>query len=286
MKTEEELLQLRTARFAEQIRLETIKELVSLGFGHIGGCMSICELLAVLYSGGMRRWGEAGGDIFICSKGHAGPAVYAALALSGSMPLSMLNELNRPGTRLPSHCDRRLTPGVDMTTGSLGQGLSVGVGAALGRRLDGLDSRVYVLIGDGEAQEGQIWEAAMAASQYGLSNLVAFIDYNKYQINGAVNEVNDICNFAERFASFRWSTLSVNGHDVGAVRSAIEDARSSKRPTAIILDTVKGYGCKYALEQPRCHSLNMPADKLQESIALTKERIAAYSRALEGGENS
>lgn len=276
-------------RFAHQIRLETLRELVGLGFGHVGGCMSICELLAVLYSGqlhaGPAEKDDPNRDRLICSKGHAGPAVYAALALRGFMPLEMLSTLNRSGTRLPSHCDRNLTPGIDMTTGSLGQGLSVGVGAALGCRLDGRESSLYVIVGDGEAQEGQIWEAAMAASQFQLSNLIVFIDHNGYQINGPISQINDISNFAQRFESFGWNTIEVDGHDVRQLHEAISEAKhSEEKPTAIIMHTVKGYGCKYALESARCHSLNMPADKLAESIALVEEEIARCDEILrEGG---
>lgn len=273
-------------RFAHQIRLETIRELVELGFGHIGGAMSICELLAVLYSGQLRadpaKRDDPDRDRLICSKGHAGPAVYAALALRGFMPLEMLSTLNKPGTRLPSHCDRNLTPGIDMTTGSLGQGLSVGAGAALGCRLDGRKSHLYVIIGDGEAQEGQIWEAAMAAAQFRLSNLIAFIDSNGYQINGTISQVNDISNFAQRFESFGWNTIEVDGHDVRQLHEAISEAkRSEEKPTAVIMHTIKGCGCKYALESARCHSLQMPADKLAESIALVEEEIARCDRILE-----
>lgn len=271
-------------RFAEQIRLETVKELVTLGFGHIGGCMSICELLAVLYSGVMHVDPEEpkapDRDMLVCSKGHAGPAVYAALALRGFMPLEELATLNKPGTHLPSHCDRNLTRGVDMTTGSLGQGLSVAAGAALGLRLDKSDRYVYAIIGDGELQEGQNWEAAMAAAQYKLSHLIAFVDHNKLQINGSVESVNGIEDLEARFRGFNWNTIRVSGHDVAAIYEAIEQAKENSMPTAIILETVKGYGCKYALEQPRCHSLKMPAEKLGETISLIEKRIAEYDKAI------
>lgn len=273
-------------RFSEQIRLETVKELVSLGTGHVGGCMSVCELLGVLYSGVMNadpgRPTAPDRDMLICSKGHAGPAVYAALALRGFMPLSELQTLNRPGTHLPSHCDRNLTRGIDMTTGSLGQGLSAGAGAALGLRLDGRNSYVYVIVGDGELQEGQVWEAVMAAAQYRLSNLVAFIDHNKFQINGAVEDVNGVGDLESRFKSFKWNAITVDGHDVKAIYKAVAFAKAQEGPTAVILETIKGYGCKYALEQPRCHSLKMPADKLHESIELIEKRIADLDRQLEG----
>ena len=169
-----------------------------------------------------------------------------------------------------------------MTTGSLGQGLSAGAGAALGLRLDGRNSYVYVIVGDGELQEGQVWEAVMAAAQYRLSNLVAFIDHNKFQINGAVEDVNGVGDLESRFKSFKWNAITVDGHDVKAIYKAVAFAKAQEGPTAVILETIKGYGCKYALEQPRCHSLKMPADKLHESIELIEKRIADLDRQLEG----
>lgn len=277
--------EVRIRRFAHRIRLATIKELVALGFGHVGGAMSICELLAVLYAEQLNvdpaRLHDPDRDRLICSKGHAGPAVYAALALKGFLPMELLETLNQPGTCLPSHCDRNLTPGIDMTTGSLGQGLSVGVGVALGNRIDGRESDTYVLIGDGESQEGQIWEAAMAASQFDLPHLIALIDNNGYQINGSISEVNDINNFAQRFDSFGWNTIEVNGHDIRQLHEAISKAkRFGQKPTAIVMHTVKGYGCRYALEAERCHSLVMPADRLAKSIALIEEEIARCDKIL------
>jgi len=284
---------LRLKLFAEEIRLATIRELVELGFGHVGGAMSICELLAVLYGGQLHHKVSApkdpDRDYLVCSKGHAGPAVYAALALSGYMPAEMLSTLNKPATRLPSHCDRNLTPGIDMTTGSLGLGLSVGAGICMGNRIDARNNYTYVIIGDGEAQEGQIWEAVMAASHHKLSRLIAFVDYNGYQINGRVADINNICNFSQRFESFGWNSIDTDGHDVAALWDAIDKAKSSvDKPTAIIMHTVKGYGCKYALEQARCHSLKMPADKLSESIDILEHIIREYETLLgkETGRNA
>lgn len=251
--------------------------------------MSICDLLAVLYGKVMRVNPQEPNmeqrDRFICSKGHAGPAVYAALALKGYFPLEMLKTLNRLGTNLPSHCDRNLTPGVDMTTGSLGQGLSVSVGVALGNRLKGMENDIFVVLGDGECQEGQVWEAAMAAAQYNLSHLIAFIDYNKLQINGTVESVNNITNFCQRFQSFYWNTELVDGHDVDAIYSAICRAKNQKeRPSLIVLDTIKGYGCKYALaHSPRNHSIPMPEAELEESLSLLEDELIGYERILKEG---
>ena len=166
--------------FALDIRIATVDCLRSRGFGHIGGSLSIADLLAVLYGSVMRydpknpRWPER--DKLVCSKGHAGPGVYAALALKGFFPYEELKTLNIPGTNLPSHCDRNKTPGIDMTTGSLGQGTSLAVGIALGDKLKGRDSRTFLIVGDGEADEGQVWEAAMFTAAKKVTNLMWFID--------------------------------------------------------------------------------------------------------------
>ncbi|MDR2078574.1 MAG: transketolase, partial [Treponema sp.] len=208
-----------------KIRIETIKQMTEIGFGHIGGSMSIADVLGVLYGGVMHLepndpgWKDR--DYLVCSKGHAGPAVYAALALRGYFPMDWLKTLNRFHTNLPSHCDRTKTPGIDMTTGSLGQGLSAAAGIALGNRIDNRDNYTYAIMGDGECDEGQIWEAAMAAGHYKLSKLIAFVDYNGIQIDGPVEMINDITNFAERFSAFHWHAQEVDGHDVTAIDEAI-----------------------------------------------------------------
>lgn len=272
-------------KFAIQIRLETLKELTALGFGHVGGSMSVCETLAVLYGGAMRfdparpDWEDR--DYLVVSKGHAGPAVYAALALSGFFPMDVLKMLNVPGSCLPSHCDRNLTTGIDMTTGSLGQGLSVGLGIVLSRRIDGKDNCTFVIVGDGEFQEGQNWEAVMTAAQMNLDRLILLFDYNKMQMNGRVADINDQSNIVERMRAFGWHTQFVDGHDVEQIGQAIELAKAeTQRPSCIVLETVKGYGCEYAVSQPVCHSLPMPLDKVQADI----DRLEAELRALEGGE--
>ena len=179
--------------FAEEIRVETLHELAHLGFGHVGGAMSIVELLAVLYGGEMKinpadpQWEDR--DRLVVSKGHAGPAVYATLALKGYFPKEMLLTLNQGGTNLPSHCDRTKTPGIDMTTGSLGQGMSTAIGVALGNKLKKSDAYTYLILGDGECNEGQVWEGAMFAPHFKLDHLIAFVDYNKQQLDGACDDV-------------------------------------------------------------------------------------------------
>ncbi|MDO4973137.1 MAG: transketolase [Eubacteriales bacterium] len=232
------------------IRCDTIRCIGHLGVGHIGGCLSVVELLGVLYFEAMRidprNPQMPGRDRFICSKGHAGPAVYAALANRGYFDKKELLTLNRGGTDLPSHCDMNRTPGVDMTTGSLGQGFSCAVGAALGSKLEEDGAVIYTLIGDGESQEGQIWEAAMFAAAKGLDNLIAFTDYNKLQIDGPVAQVNDIAPLAEKWAAFGWHVIDVeDGNDAEQVSEAVKHAwlgLGSGRPTMVILNTRKGCG--------------------------------------------
>lgn len=274
----------KSKKLALQIRLETLKELANLGFGHVGGSMSVCETLAVLYGGAMRYdpahpdWEDR--DYLVVSKGHAGPAVYAALALSGFFSLDLLKTLNAAGTHLPSHCDRTLTTGVDMTTGSLGQGLSAALGMALAQRIDNRDSYTFAIVGDGEFQEGQNWEAVMTAGQMKLGNLIMFFDYNKVQMNGRVADINDQANIEQRMRSFGWHVQLVNGHDVEQIGQAVERAKREPRlPSCIVLDTIKGYGCEYALSQPICHSLPMPLEKVQADI----DRLEAEIRAMERG---
>ena len=194
--------------FAAKIRKTALKGLSALGAGHIGGSMSMADLMAVLYGGVMKhdpqnpKWD--GRDWLVVSKGHAGPAVYAALALRGFFPMEQLQTLNRRGTRLPSHCDHRLTTGIDITTGSLGQGASAAAGAALALRMDGKGSRVFLILGDGELDEGQVWEMALFAAHRGLSNLIAFVDNNHLQIDGTTDEVCALGDIADKFRAFGW----------------------------------------------------------------------------------
>ena len=201
------------------IRCDVLKSIGHLGVGHIGGCLSVVELLSVLYFEAMNidpaNPKKPGRDRFICSKGHAGPAVYAALANRGYFDRKELLTLNEGGTNLPSHCDMNRTVGIDMTTGSLGQGFSCAVGVALGSKLEEDGATIYTLIGDGESQEGQIWEAAMFAAAKGLDNLIAFTDYNKLQIDDLVAKVNDVAPLAEKWAAFGWNVIEVeDGNDV------------------------------------------------------------------------
>ncbi|MDR1903605.1 MAG: transketolase [Treponema sp.] len=230
------------------IRYLIIDEIGKLGVGHVGGCLSVVEALVVLYSNHLRvnprEPKMSGRDRFVLSKGHAGPALYAVLADKGFFPIEWLDTLNRPGTNLPSHADMNRTPGVDMTTGSLGQGFSCAVGIALGARIRKDGARVYAVIGDGESDEGLIWEAAMFAGHQKLDNLIAFTDYNKMQIDGETAKINDLDPLGDKWRSFGWNVYSVDGHNVEVIDDAINKSKTqTKKPSMIILNTLKGERC-------------------------------------------
>lgn len=250
--------------FAAKIRYESVKEIATLGVGHIGGCMSIADILALLYGRVMNT--SAGNkavdrDRLIVSKGHSGPVVYATLALKGYFPMEMLATLNQPGTNLPSHCDRLHTPGIDFSTGSLGNGISLAAGSAAAAKVKGHKDYTYLILGDGECQEGQVWEAAMFSAQYKLDNLVAFVDNNHMQIDGMTADVNSLIDPAKKFESFGWYAQTVNGHDMEAMDTAIQNAhKQTGRPSVIVLETVKGKGCSFAeAAGTACH--NMPISR-------------------------
>jgi len=258
--------------FAKEIRKQTLFTIGNLGVGHIGGALSIVDLLALLYGEVMQvdpanpLWEER--DMLILSKGHAGPALYATLALKGFFPMEELATLNHGGTNLPSHCDRNRTVGIDMTTGSLGQGFSAACGLAYARRLDGKQRYVYAIIGDGESQEGQVWEAAMFAAHYGLDHLIAFTDYNKMQIDGATGEIMDLGDIEGKWRTFGWHTQRVDGHDVEALHAAVLAAQEySGKPSMIIMDTIKGKGAFFCEGQVGSHSMSFDLAKANEAAA-------------------
>lgn len=235
---------------ARNIRENIVNCIGSLGVGHIGGCLSIADLLAVLYGKHMnydpKNPKMEGRDRLVCSKGHAGPGIYAVLAEVGFFPKEVLETLNQGGTILPSHCDMNKTPGVDMTAGSLGQGFSCAIGIALGSRLRKDGANIYAIIGDGESQEGQIWEAAMYASQAKLDNLIAFTDYNKMQLDNYTKEINDLDPLDKKWESFGWKVWVIDGNDIDAIDNAITEAKAYVgKPKMIIMNTVKGKGVSY-----------------------------------------
>ena len=265
----------------KDIRCDIMTTIGHLGVGHIGGCLSLVELLAVLYFREMnidpKNPKMPGRDRLVCSKGHAGPAVYATLANRGYFAKDELLTLNQSGTHLPSHCDMHLTCGIDMTTGSLGQGFSCAVGAALGAKLEKDGATIYAIVGDGESQEGQIWEAAMFAAAKKLDNLIAFTDYNKLQIDGPVAEVNDIAPLAEKWAAFGWNVIDVeDGNDVEQVEAAVQHAKlglGGGKPTMVILNTKKGCGVKWIEDLGAGnHNANVSEEQAAAAIAEIRGR--------------
>ena len=262
------------AGFAMEIRKKTLYTIGKLGIGHIGGALSIVEILALLYGHEMKydpkNPAAVDRDILVLSKGHAGPALYATLALKGFFPMAWLDTLNKGGTNLPSHCDRNKTPGIDMTTGSLGQGLSAACGIALGRKIDNSKVTVFCIIGDGESNEGQNWEAAMFAAQYRLGNLIAFTDYNKMQIDGTTEQIMDLGDIEGKWKSFGWHVERSSGHDFAAMHEAISRSRSQAekgKPSMIILDTVKGKGAPFCEGKLEGHNMPVTLEMAEQVIA-------------------
>ena len=265
--------------FGAKIRMASLEAIHSVGSGHVGGALSIADVLAVLYGRELRvdpqnpEWPER--DKVVCSKGHAGPAIYGALALKGYFPYEELKTLNHPGTRLPSHCDRSKTPGVDMTTGSLGQGTSLACGIALGDRLKGRESRTFLLVGDGEANEGQVWEAFAFANAKSLSNLVVLLDWNKRQLDGWTQDVYPMSDLHAKLEAFGFDTVTVPGHDVEAIAEALERTRKGGvRPFAIVLDTVKGAGVPEIAEMTMNHSISVSDGQYKRWSAQLQSEIA------------
>ena len=265
-------------KLALKIRIGEVEEFKALGFGHIGGSLSITDALAVLYGAVMnvdpKNPQMEDRDKLVCSKGHAGPAVYATLAIKGFFPYDDIKTLNVPGTNFPSHCDRTKTPGVDMTTGSLGQGTSLAVGMALGDKLKGLNSRTFLFVGDGEADEGQVWEAAMFTAGKKVTNLVWLIDDNKKQLDGYTADIMPTQDFRAKFEAFGFDAVRIDGNDVEQLYEALT-APIGDKPKAIIMDTVKGKGIKDVEETLSNHSMNMPTETYDKWLAELKAELAA-----------
>jgi transketolase len=258
---------------AKEIRKLTINCIATLGVGHIGGSLSIADILSVLYFDQMNVDAKnpkmPNRDRFVLSKGHGGPAVYSTLALKGYFPIELLDTLNISNTNLPSHMDKNRTIGVDMTTGSLGQGFSAAVGMATAAQIDDAPFKVFAIIGDGESQEGQIWEAAMFAGNRKLDHLIAFTDFNKFQIDGAVNDVNDVSPLDKKWEAFNWHVQVIDGHDVIAIEQAILKAKSVKgKPSMIICNTIKGKGADFCENTAGSH--NMPVTKEMAEKAIER----------------
>ena len=254
-----------------QIRINIINMLEKSQSGHPGGSLSLAEIMSVLYFKEMNidpsnpRWEDR--DRFVLSKGHGAPVLYAALAERGFFPKEELDNLRKIDSMLQGHPDMKGTPGVDMTTGSLGQGLAAANGMALAGKIDNKDYRVYSVIGDGECQEGLIWEAAMLAAHYKLDNLTVFLDHNGLQIDGKNKDIMNIEPIDEKFKSFGWNVLKIDGHSIDDIIEAIDEAKRTKgQPTIIIANTFKGKGVSFMENQAGWHGKAPSAEEACKAL--------------------
>ncbi len=262
------------AELAKRIRMSTVETMAGAGSGHFGGSLSPIEILTALYFGVMRvdpsnpGWPER--DRFVLAKGHGGPALYSVLAEKGFIPKAMLSELDRPGGRLPKHVDRLKCPGIELSTGCMGQGLSAAVGMAIAGKYDKKDYNVYALLGDGEQDSGQVWEAAMSAAKFGLDNLVAIVDRNEIQLDGwtdANERIMPLEPLADKWRAFGWHVQEVDGHDTGDVMAALRLAGSAKgQPSVIIAHTVKGKGVSFMEKVVSWHHNPITKEQAQQAL--------------------
>ena len=259
-------------RIANNIRIGIIESVYNAGCGHPGGSLSIADVLAYLYFEEMNinpadpKW-EAR-DRFVLSKGHTAPALYSALAERGYFPKEELKTFRKTASRLQGHPDMKGVPGVDMSTGSLGLGFSAACGMALSAKVYGNDYRTYAIVGDGESEEGQVWEAAMFAAHYKLDNLVAVLDLNGLQIDGAITEVMNPTPHDEKFRAFGWHVISIDAHDFDAIEAAFAEAKTVKgKPTAIIATSIKGKGVSYMENKCEWHGQAPKEDQYNIAVA-------------------
>ena len=263
-----------------KVRQHIIEGTFNAKSGHPGGSLSAADIITYLYFKEMRvdpknpKWEDR--DRFVLSKGHAAPALYGALAAKGFFPEDEIKNLRKPGSFLQGHPDMKGVPGVDMSTGSLGQGVSCAVGMALAGKVTGKDYRVYAVLGDGEIQEGQVWEAAMFAAHKKLDNLTIFIDNNNLQIDGTMDEVNSPYPIPEKFEAFGWHTVEIDGHDFDQMEKAVEEAKSVKdKPTAVIMHTVKGKGVSFMEDQVGWHGVAPNAEQYENAMNELKAQYSA-----------
>ncbi|GAA4293168.1 transketolase [Anaerocolumna aminovalerica] len=262
---------------AEEVRINVLDAVTAAGSGHIGGSLSIADILTVLYFDEMNvdttqpRWQER--DRLVLSKGHCSPALYGVLAEKGFIPKEELKNFRNIHSMLSGHVEYHV-PGVDMSTGSLGQGLSAAVGMSLAAGVDKKDYRVYAILGDGEIEEGQVWEAAMCAGFYKLDNLVAIIDNNNLQIDGTLDSVMSSYPIDKKFEAFNWNVINVDGHNVKEIKAALDLAKEKKgMPTAIIAKTVKGKGVSFMENEAGWHGKATNQEQHDEAVAEIKKRI-------------
>ena len=271
------------AKIACNVRMGIIEGTFNAKSGHPGGSLSIAEILTYLYFKEMNVDAnepmKADRDRFVLSKGHAAPALYSVMAQKGYFPVEELKTLRKIGSRLQGHPSMNYLPGIDISTGSLGQGISAACGMALGAKLKGDAFRVYTILGDGEIEEGQVWEAAMYAAAKNLDNLVAFVDNNNLQIDGSVEEVNSPYPIPEKFAAFGWNVIEIDAHNFDEIESALENAKVTKgKPTAIIAKSVKGKGVSFMENQVGWHGSAPNAEQYETAMA----ELKAVLEGLEG----
>ena len=261
------------------VRMGVIEGVFNAKSGHPGGSLSIADILTYLYFEHMnvdpKNPKDENRDRFVLSKGHTAPALYAVLANRGFFPVSELKNLRKPGSMLQGHPSMNRTPGIDMSTGSLGQGISTAVGMALAGKIDKKDYRVYTVLGDGEIEEGQVWEAAMFAAAKGLDNLCAVVDNNNLQIDGSVAEVNSPYPIPEKFRAFGWNVIEIYGHSFDEIDAAFKAAAEFKgKPTAIIAKTVKGEGVSFMEDQCSWHGTAPNAEQYEQAMNELKAKLA------------
>jgi len=256
---------------AGYIRKTTFRIMHEAGGGHYGGCLSAVEILTVLYYSELRcdsqnpAW--PGRDWFVLGKGHAGPLLYAVLADKGYFPAEKLSELDKNASMLPKHVDRFKVPGVEYSSGPLGIGLSFANGVAKAAKMDGKDTRVYVLMGDGECNEGQVWESAMTSAHFNLDNVLAIVDRNRCQVDGASEEIMGMEPFTDKWRSFGWNVITADGHDVVSITAAFNVARNAKgKPSVVIADTVKGKGISFMENDYQWHSAVLTGEQYERGL--------------------
>lgn len=265
--------------FATKARMGVLEGVYNAKAGHPGGSLSICDVLSYLYNVEMhvdpKNPKDPGRDRLVLSKGHAAPALYATLALKGYFPVEDLKTLRKSDSYLQGHPNMDKVPGIDMSTGSLGQGISVAVGMALGGKIDKADYRVYAILGDGEIEEGQVWEAAMLAGNKGLDNLVAIVDNNNLQIDGTMEEVNSPYPIPDKFRAFNWNTVEIDGHDFDQIEDAFAKAKQFKgKPTAIIMKTIKGKGVSFMENAVGWHGSAPNTEQYEQAMEELKAALA------------
>jgi transketolase len=258
---------------ARQMRIDIVEMIGAAGSGHPGGSLSSVELITALYFNVMRhdpknpQWEDR--DRFILSKGHGCPTLYAALAAAGYIDRALLPTLRKLDSPLQGHPDKRKLPILEASTGSLGQGPSIGIGIALAARLDKRDYHTFVMLGDGEIQEGQVWEAAMFAGYHKLDNLTLIVDYNKQQLDGFIKDILDIAPLADKFLSFNWDVTEIDGHDMAQCVETLQSVRNDRRgkPTAVIAHTIKGKGVSFMENNPEWHGIAPKKEQVEAAVA-------------------